>query len=77
MDLMERNYFEEVITKISSLKRAELENRIKNFKESFKLDFTQDYLDELGIDRLRHILLAAEINARHIPKRNNYSKRYK
>jgi hypothetical protein len=28
------------------------------------LDFTEDYLNNLSIDRLRHILLAALINAR-------------
>jgi hypothetical protein len=28
------------------------------------LDFTEDYLNSLSVDRLRHILLAALINAK-------------
>ena len=57
-------YFEQTSTSIASLGRDELKRRIKNFKGRFKLDFTEDYLNNLGVDRLRHILLAALINAK-------------
>ena len=50
---------EEVAVAISSLDRDAIKRRIKNFKGRFKLDFTDKYLDNLSIDRLRHILLAA------------------
>jgi hypothetical protein len=43
---------------------GELKRRIKNFRGRFKLDFTEAYLNRLSEDRLRHILLAALINAR-------------
>ncbi|MHC4114797.1 MAG: hypothetical protein ACYSSL_05710 [Planctomycetota bacterium] len=59
-----RQYFEQTATSISSLGRGELKKRIKSFKGRFKLDFTETYLDNLTIDRLRHILLAALINAK-------------
>ena len=49
---------------IASLGRGELKKRIKNFRGRFRLDFTEDYLDKLSPDRLRHILLAAVINAK-------------
>lgn len=55
-------YFEQAITSIASLGREELKKRIKNFHGSFKLDFTDDYLNSLSVDRLRHILLAALTN---------------
>lgn len=44
---------------ISSLDRNEVENKIKNFQGNFKLDFTEEYLKNLTVDRLRHILFAA------------------
>jgi hypothetical protein len=59
-----KEYFEQTATSIASLGREELKRRIKDFKGRFKLDFTEDYLNRLTIDRLRHILLAALINAK-------------
>ncbi|MCK4752629.1 MAG: hypothetical protein KAS75_04220 [Planctomycetes bacterium] len=59
-----REYFERTATSIAVLGRSELRKRIKNFGGRFKLDFSEDYLDNLGVDRLRHILLAALINAK-------------
>jgi hypothetical protein len=52
-------YFEQAAISIATLGRDELKLRIKNFSGRFKLDFTDDYLNGLTIDRLRHILLAA------------------
>ena len=56
--------FEQIATSIATLGRNELTKRIKNFRGRFKLDFTEDYLNNLSVDRLRHVLLAALINAR-------------
>jgi hypothetical protein len=59
-----RRYFEQTATSIASLGRDELKRRIRNFHGRFKLDFTEDYLNNISVDRLRHILLAALVNAR-------------
>jgi hypothetical protein len=59
-----RDYFEQASTSIGTLDREELKRRIKNFKGRLRLDFTDDYLENLPIDRLRHVLLAALINNR-------------
>ena len=59
-----REYFEKTATSVASLDRTELTRQIKNFRGRFKLDFTEDYLGKLSVDRLRHILLAALINAK-------------
>ena len=56
--------FEGDVAIVAALGREELERRIKNFNGSFKLDFTQDYLKELSVDRLRHILLAALLHVK-------------
>lgn len=62
--MVAREHFEAEATSIAVLERGELTRRIRNFKGRFKLDFTEDYLNNLTVDRLRHILLAALINAR-------------
>ncbi len=59
-----KEYFEKNATLIAALTRNELKTRIKNFKGRFRLDFTDDYLDAVSVDRLRHILLAALVNAK-------------
>ncbi|HUW19034.1 MAG TPA: hypothetical protein VMW16_07015 [Sedimentisphaerales bacterium] len=59
-----KEYLEQTATSIASLGKDELKRRIRNFRGRFKLDFTEDYLDALSVDRLRHILLAALINAK-------------
>jgi hypothetical protein len=57
-------YVESQVTSIAVLGRDELTRRIRNFRGRFKLDFTEDYLNKISVDRLRHILLAALINAK-------------
>lgn len=59
-----REYFEQTATSIAALGKNELKRRIRDFKGRFKLDFTDDYLTNLSVDRLKHILLAALINAK-------------
>ncbi|GAI23373.1 unnamed protein product [marine sediment metagenome] len=59
-----KEYFEQAATSIAALDRGELEKQIKNFKGRFKLDFSDDYLNKMTVERLRHVLLAALINGR-------------
>jgi hypothetical protein len=46
---------------ILSLNKEQLKKRIMGFKGRFKLDFTDEYLNNASPDRLRHILLGALI----------------
>jgi hypothetical protein len=62
--MVSRDNFEQTATSIAVLGRDELKKRIRNFRGRFRLDFTEDYLNDLSVDRLRHILLAALINAK-------------
>ncbi|MDT8301202.1 MAG: hypothetical protein RQ760_06925 [Sedimentisphaerales bacterium] len=57
-------YVDRQVTSVAALGRDELKKRIRNFRGRFKLDFTEDYLNKISVDRLRHILLAALINAK-------------
>ena len=62
--MVSRKYFELTATSIAALGRDELKRRIRSFRGRFKLDFSEDYLNALSVDRLRHILLAALINGK-------------
>ena len=44
---------------IMSLGKAETKRKLKSFKGRFKLDFSEEYLNKISLDQLRHILLAA------------------
>ncbi len=44
--------------------KSELKKRIRTFNGRFLLDFSDDYLNGVNADRLRHILMAAMINAK-------------
>ena len=59
-----RDYYDRTVTSIAALGKNELKRQIRGFRGRFKLDFTEHYLDSVSVDRLRHILLAALVNAR-------------
>ena len=56
-----REYFERTATTLAGMGREQLKKQIRGFKGRFKMDFTEDYLNRLSVDRLRHVLLAALI----------------
>ena len=62
--MVSRNNLDNLATSIASLEKEEVKDRLRNFKGRFRLDFTDEYLDQLSVDRLRHILLAALITGK-------------
>jgi len=58
---------EQAAASLAELGRDDLKQRIKDFRGRFKLDFSDDYLDALSLDRLRTHILAALINAKAEP----------
>jgi len=57
-------YVERTVAAIATLSRDELKTRLKDFQRSIKLDFTDDYLDAVSLDRLRHIVLAVALTCK-------------
>lgn len=55
---------EQLVVRIAGMDRAELATTLRQLRCSFQLDFTDEFLDALSIDRLRHIVLAAVQHAR-------------
>ncbi|MBN1787154.1 MAG: hypothetical protein JW806_02030 [Sedimentisphaerales bacterium] len=57
--MSETDRYERMAGMVASLDRNSVIRKIKNFKGRFRLDFTDEYLKGLTLDRLRHILFAA------------------
>jgi hypothetical protein len=51
--------FEKTCTEVAEMTKNEVKKLLLQFPGRLNLDFTEDYLDGLSVDRLRHILLAA------------------
>ncbi len=51
------------IHKIAELTREELICTLLSFPGTFKFDFTQEYLESVNTDQLRHMLMAAYLHA--------------
>ncbi len=54
---------EQSATAVVGMGKSELKKRRRRFNGRFRLDFSDEYLNGVNVDRLRHILLAAIINA--------------
>lgn len=55
------NPFEEMSSSIGSLSKLEIKRRLVTLKGRLNLDFTDSYLESIGLDKLRHILFAAMV----------------
>ncbi len=58
---------EHIVSEISGMDKHSLKNAILHFEGRFKLDFTDDFLDRLSLEQLRHILLAAKMQLLNSP----------
>lgn len=56
-----------LVSRISGLNRSQVTRRLLHFKSDFPMDFTEEYLARLPLERLRHLLLAAHLH--HARKR--------
>lgn len=58
-------YIERMCSAVAGMSKSEVKRRILHFDGPVRLDFTEDYLNGLDLEKLRHILLAALITAHH------------
>ncbi|MCC7192371.1 MAG: hypothetical protein IT444_06260 [Phycisphaeraceae bacterium] len=52
-----------LVTRISSLDRERCKAELRSLEE-LRVDFTDEYLDSLPLEKLRHIVLAARLRMR-------------
>lgn len=50
---------EQLAEKIAGMDRASLVETLHGLECNFKLDFSDDFLDSVSLERLKHIVLAA------------------
>ena len=58
---------EELICLVTSLDRRTLVRQFQNFRGNFPIDFTPQFLEQLSLDRLRHIYVALCLQNQHVP----------
>lgn len=59
---------EELICFVAALDRPALVRQIQDYRASFPLDFTDDFLEAVPLDRLRHIFVALCLQQQHVPE---------
>jgi hypothetical protein len=59
---------EELIDMVAGLDRPELIQQFRSYHAVFPLDFTDDFLASLPIDRLRHIFVALCLQSKQMPE---------
>jgi hypothetical protein len=59
---------EELICMVSSLDRLTLTRHFLCFRGNFPVDFTPEFLDNLTVDRMRHIFVALCLQNQHLPE---------
>ena len=57
---------EQLVASISDMGRAELIRTLRTMPCGFELDFTEEHLESLTLDRLRHIVLAASVQSERV-----------
>ena len=59
---------EELICVVAALDRPTLVRQLHAYRASFPIDFTDDFLTTVPLDRLRHIFLALCLQQQHLPE---------
>jgi hypothetical protein len=64
---MDRTETEELACRIAAMGPVELIALLQSMQCTFDLDFTEEYLASLPLDRLRHVVLAAVLHRQGAP----------
>jgi hypothetical protein len=59
----------QLIEKINDMDRPGLMQMLRGMRCDFKIDFTQEFLESVSVERLRHIVLAASLHDRSCTQR--------
>jgi hypothetical protein len=70
--MLQAHQVEELVCLVSSLDRDGLVRQFHNYRASFPLDFTPDFLNQQPLERLRHIFLALCLQCQRMPETPEY-----
>jgi hypothetical protein len=65
--MLQSHQVEELICLVSALDRPALVAHIRNYRASFPVDFTDDFLTTASIERIRHIFVALCMHCQCMP----------
>jgi len=60
---MSTQQIEKLATRLASMSRDDLTKTLRKLQCNFRIDFTDDFLNSISDDRLRHIVMAASLHA--------------
>jgi hypothetical protein len=66
--MLQPEQIEELICLVSVLDREALMLQFREIESSFPVDFTNEFLESLPLDRVRHIFLALCLQCRQLPR---------
>jgi hypothetical protein len=58
---------EKLICHIAALDRRAIVSQLHAYQSSFPIDFTEEYLNTVCLDRLRHIFVALSLQQQRLP----------
>lgn len=65
--MLHADQIEELITLVAAMDRCSVMEQIRNYRASFPVDFTREFLEDQSMDRLRHLLFALCIQQQRLP----------
>ncbi|MEO6436820.1 MAG: hypothetical protein ABIP55_13810 [Tepidisphaeraceae bacterium] len=65
--MLQSEQIEELMVLVSGLDRATLVSHLRAYPAVFPVDFTNDYLSSLPIDKIRHIFVAMCLQSQRLP----------
>ncbi len=65
--MLQSHQVEELICLVASLDKPALTRQFLAFRGSFPVDFTPEFLEQLSLERLRHIYVALCLQAQCLP----------
>jgi len=66
--MLQTEQVEELIDLVASLDRTALVQQFLNYRATFPVDFTREFLEAQPIDRLRHLFLALCLQQQRVPQ---------
>ena len=65
--MLQAHQVEELICLVSALDRPALMRHIREYRATFPVDFTTEFLDSAPLDQLRHLFVAMCLQCQHVP----------
>jgi len=66
--MLNAEQIDEILALVATLDRASLCQLIREYRSSFPLDFTSEFLETVELDRLRHIFVAVCLQCQRMPE---------